>query len=427
MLAGLSLLLTAVAWAVDDGAQQLLPLQVDAQGIRHLPGGIYRGNFVIRTSGTVECAPDAVIDAGGQGNALTIGAPDVQLRNCVIRNWGQDLTALNAGLFVSRDAEGAIVENNRLQGPGFGIWLDATPNAVVRGNRVQGNPDIRSQDRGNGIHMFNTRGALVEGNEVWNTRDGIYIETADGNELRGNYLHDLRYGIHYMYSQNNRIVANRTARTRTGYALMQSHHLQVFGNQSSDDENYGILLNYITYSELRDNVVTGVRQGIDSGGGMISGAEGKALFVYNSVFNTIEHNYFGNSSLGIHLTAGSEDNRISRNQFDHNQQQVKYVATRAQEWSQDGTGNFWSDYLGWDRNNDGIGDVPYEPNDNVDRLLWTYPQARLLMHSPAVETLRLAQQAFPVFKAQGVRDSAPLMQMQPVPGPMDVPVASRTE
>ena len=154
---------------------------------------------------------------------------------------------------------------------------------------------------------------------------------------------------------------------------------------------------------------------------MISGGEGKALFIYNSLFNTIENNHFRRSDMGIHLTAGSEDNRISGNAFVGNQQQVKYVATRPQEWSQDGRGNYWSDYLGWDRNGDGLGDVPYEPNDNVDRLLWMYPQVRLLMNSPSIEVLRWVQRAFPVVKSPGVQDSHPLMK------PSTEPLISKTQ
>ena len=60
---------------------------------------------------------------------------------------------------------------------------------------------------------------------------------------------------------------------------------------------------------------------------------------------------------------------------------------------------------------DGLGDVPYEPNDNVDRLLWMYPQVRLLMNSPSIEMLRWVQHAFPMMKSPGVQDSHPLMRM----------------
>lgn len=379
------------------------------------PGAVFElppeqlSSLDLRVTGvTVSCHADTVIDGGGKGNAIDILAEEVTFSGCDVRNWGGDLNELDAGIFVAREARGAVVEDNRVQGPAFGIWLDATKDVTVRNNRVRGDASIRSQDRGNGIHLFNTTGALIEGNDISQTRDAIYIETANNNEIRNNVMTDLRYGIHYMYSMHNLLEGNVTRGTRTGYALMQSKYLKVIDNRSENDENYGILMNFITNSELRGNVVAGVSQG-QTAGTVISGAEGKAVFIYNSLYNTFEDNIFRDSNIGIHLTAGSEENEVFNNAFVNNQRQVKYVATRTQEWSKQGRGNYWSDYLGWDRNQDGIGDVAYEPNDNVDRLLWTYPEAKVLMFSPAVDTLRWVQDAFPVVKAAGVSDSHPLM------------------
>jgi len=386
-----------------------LPLQADGPDRWRLPAGEYRGAFRIDQPLQLTCAPGAVFQAEGQGNGLLIGAPDVSVEGCTFLDWGRDLTAMNAGIFIQADAQRAKVRGNRLQGPGFGIWVDGTADVSLLDNRIQGDPSIRSQDRGNGIHLYAVHGARVIDNQVRETRDGIYIDTSNGNLLQGNTLQDLRYGIHYMFSNNNRVLGNTTRRTRTGYALMQSRQLTVTGNRSEQDQNYGILMNYITYSTLQDNVVTDVRDG-STGDTMIAGGEGKALFIYNSLFNRIEGNRFARSAVGIHLTAGSEDNRIAGNAFVDNQRQVKYVASRLQEWSADGRGNYWSDYLGWDRNGDGLGDVAYEPNDNVDRLLWLYPQVRLLLNSPGIELLRWVQRAFPVMKSPGVMDSHPLMQ-----------------
>jgi nitrous oxidase accessory protein len=187
----------------------------------------------------------------------------------------------------------------------------------------------------------------------------------------------------------------------------------VVNNQSENDQNYGILMNFITNSRIAGNRISGVQTGrnpLDSRSSKtIAGAEGKAIFMYNSVFNEIVDNRFTASDLGIHLTAGSEDNVISGNAFIGNKEQVKYVSNRKQDWSKNGRGNFWSDYLGWDMDNDGIGDTFYEPNDGVDKLLWKYPAAKVLINSPAIETLRWVQRQFPVFKSPGVYDSAPLM------------------
>ncbi len=385
-----------------------LPLEKISEQHWRLPAGDYVGHFVIDQSITLECAQGAYLRAGGMDNALNIRAPDVTVTGCDISDWGHNLTQMDAGIFVERTAQNVRIENNFIHGKGFGVWVDATLNVNILNNKVQGDLSLRNQDRGNGIHLFAVRFANISGNEIWETRDGIYIEAANDNIIHNNRMRDLRYGVHYMFSNRNEVTDNSTTRTRTGYALMQSRQLTVTGNRSDHDQNYGMLMNYITYSTLNNNFVTAVQPG--SGDGVhISGAEGKALFIYNSLFNTLSGNQFEHSALGIHLTAGSEDNRIFHNSFIGNQQQVKYVAIRYQEWSHEGKGNYWSDYLGWDRNSDGVGDVPYEPNDNVDRLLWIYPQVRLLMHSPSIELLRLVQRAFPVVKYPGVQDSFPLM------------------
>jgi len=387
-------------------------LQRAAAGDRIVIGpGRYRVNLVVDKRVTLVGQPGADLDGGGQGDVLRIRAAGVIVQGLELSRSGNSLTDMDAVIFIERSATGTTIRDNVLHSEAFGIWVDAAKDVHITGNRIRGNPRIRSQDRGNGIHLYSATGALVENNDVALTRDGIYIDTSNHNVLKGNHLHELRYGIHYMYSHHNEVIGNRTDHTRTGYALMQSKYLTVVGNRSDHDRNYGILMNYIVYSTIADNVVTGVRAGLSrvSGGSAVEGAEGKAVFIYNCQFNDIRGNVFADSDIGIHLTAGSEDNKVYGNAFIGNRTQVKYVATRPQEWSRDGRGNYWSDYLGWDLNADGIGDRPYEPIDGVDRLLWKYPAAKVLMHSPAVDTLHWVQTQFPVLRPQGVRDGHPLM------------------
>ncbi len=425
LLLGLLLLAALPAPAVDSGTVSAPVERTLAQGediqtaldalpagaTLNIPAGRHIVHLHIRTPVTLTGEPGAILDGEGHGDVIRISAPDVTLQGLTIVDSGRNLTQMNAGIFVERSAERVTLRDNRLDGNAFGIWLDACKAPRVIGNRVHGIPDIRSQDRGNGIHLYSVTGAEIRGNEVWETRDGIYIDTSQDNVLADNLLHDLRYGVHYMYSYSNKVVGNRTYNTRTGYALMQSKYLTVLDNESDRDSNYGMLMNYITYSTIAGNRVHDVQEGTGyvTGGDGVTGAEGKAIFIYNSQFNEIRGNLFADSDIGIHLTAGSEDNTVFGNSFLRNRVQVKYVATRDQDWSHEGRGNFWSDYLGWDLDADGIGDKQYEPNDAVDHLLWKYPIARILMSSPAIETLRWVQEQFPVLKPQGVRDSAPLM------------------
>jgi len=377
-----------------------------------LSAGLYQGNFVVDKALKLSGNGGAIVDGGGQGHTIEIGASNIVIEGLIIQNWGHNLTNLDAGIFVHPIADNALIKNNQLNGDASGIWVDASPNIQIINNTIQGNKTIRSPDRGNGIHLYNVSGALIKDNEIWHTRDGIYIDSSNGNELNGNYIHDLRYGIHYMYSYHNIVTNNHTKNTRTGYALMQSKYLTVTNNISENDVNYGVLMNFITNSTIESNKLIGVQnmrhvQIKDAQQGYKS--EGKALFVYNSLFNKIHHNILMESDIGIHLTAGSKDNTFKGNAFISNTKQVKYVANQTQDWSFEKQGNYWSDYLGWDMNGDGIGDIAYEPNDGVDRLLWKYPTARLLFNSPAIEILRWVQRQFPVLKSPGIKDSYPLM------------------
>jgi len=375
-----------------------------------LASGVYHGNFDIDKSVTIDCQDHAELSGNNNKDTLRVKANDVTVKNCQISRWGDDLTEMNAGVFVEKNATNVRIENNDLRGDAFGILLDSANDASIVNNRIQGNLELRSQDRGNGIHLYNVTGALVENNEVWHTRDGIYIDTSNNNQLLNNQLHHLRFGVHYMYSYSNLVEGNYTHHTRTGYALMQSKYLTVINNRSENDSNYGILMNYIAHSTISGNQIRKVHQQIGPGGEQkVKGAEGKALFLYNAPFNQIDHNLLEHNEIGINLTAGSEDNKIYSNYFIGNKRQVKYVANREVEWSYKNRGNFWSDYQGWDSDGDGIGDEPFEPNDSVDKLLWQYPSANLLLNSPAIQSLRWAQKAFPVLKSPGIKDSFPLM------------------
>ncbi len=385
--------------------------------------GVHEGNFVVPRPLRLTGKPGAILDGGGRGNVLEIAAPDVTVRGLRLRNGGADLGKLESALFVRRDATRAAVEDNRIEARGFGIWVDGTDDVRIAGNRISGDTALRSQDRGDGIRLYAATGAEVIGNEIWEARDGIYIEVSHHNRLVGNRLRHQRYGIHYMYSQSNEVRDNFSHDNRLGYALMQSRYLTVVGNRSENDQNYAFLLNFIVDSVIAENISVDTLRGTTPGGAgahRIAGAEGKALFIYNSPFNEIRDNVFARAEIGVHLTAGSEGNVFHGNAFINNRTQVMYVATREQEWSHEGRGNYWSNYLGWDLTGDGIGDTPFEPNDAVDRLLWQYPMAKVLMNSPSVLVLRWAQRMFPVLRPPGVRDSYPLMR-PPQPGAFNGP------
>ena len=395
--------------APDDNLQQLLDASVDGDTVELAPGR-YLGNFVVNHQihlTSKEAANPAVIDAQGQGNALVLKQSDITVENLTIVNWGDDLTAQDTGIYADTNASNITIKNNRLKGDGFGIWLQKGKNIKVLGNVIEGNTALRSADRGNGIQLSIVQQVEVRNNEVFNTRDGLYIISSQNNILENNTMHDLRYGVHYMYSHSNKVLNNYAYNTRAGYALMSSRNLVVDGNRSSDSEDYGFLMNFITSSTISNNHIENVWTKPEN---KVLGRDGKGLFVYNSAYNTIKNNRIDTAEIGIHLTAGSENTKVYGNSFINNPVQVKYVSNKKQEWSFEGKGNYWSNYLGWDMNGDNIGDVIFEPNDGIDQLIWQYPEMKMIMDSPVVLILRWIQKEFPVLKPPGVKDSFPLMQ-----------------
>ena len=360
-----------------------------------LQDGVYAGSVIIDRPLELLGKVSSIIDGEGEGRVITVAAPDVVVRAVTVRNSGASLATEDSGIFVTVDGDRALIDSNRLEHNLIGVYLKGPENAVVRRNVIVGSTDPHVNDRGNGIHLWNTPGSVVEGNDIRYGRDGIFVTTSRNNVFRGNRLRDLRFAIHYMYTHDSEVSANHSIGNHVGYALMYSDRLQVIANVSEGDRDRGLFFNYANRSDIQANQVRG-------------GAE-KCVFIYNANINRIHGNTFADCRIGIHFTAGSERNQVYGNAFVNNRTQVKYVGTRYIDWSLDGRGNYWSDNPAFDLDEDGIADQPYRPNDLVDHIVWRHPMAKLLLNSPAVQILRWAQSEFPSLHPGGVSDSAPLM------------------
>lgn len=362
-----------------------------------LSPGTHAGPVVIEIPLSVT-GRDAVIDGGGTGSVVTVNAPDVTLRGLTVVGSGSGGGGLDAGITLTKLADRAVVEGNRVLGNLVGIDVHGPQDALIARNIIEGRRDGRMNDRGNGIYIWNTPGTRVIGNDVRWGRDGIFVNTSKNNEFSGNRFRDLRFAVHYMYSNNSLLSGNISRGNHLGYAIMNSRKLRIEGNLSQGDRDHGIMMNY-----TNNSVITGNR---------IEQTAGKCVFIYNAHKNEFQGNAFVGCDIGIHFTAGSERNAITGNGFINNRSQVKYVGTKWVDWGGDGVGNYWSDHDAFDLDGDGIADAPYRPNDIMDRVLWTQPAARALLGSPAVQLIRWSQSAFPATLPGGVIDRAPLMRFQ---------------
>ncbi|QGZ43384.1 nitrous oxide reductase family maturation protein NosD [Pseudoduganella flava] len=355
--------------------------------------GTYLEHLRIDKRLTLEGRGKPVISAGGSGDAIRITAPDVTVAGLVVKDSGTDLTAQNANIYVMPGAHRVTIRDCELSHGLFGIWLEGSDDARLLKNVVKGRADLQSAARGNGIQVYATKGAQVIGNEISDSRDGIYVDVSRDALFRGNRIHHVRYGTHYMNTNHSTWEDNVVYQSRAGLALMEVRDIIVRRNVAWGHTDHGIMLRTIQDSVIEDNVVAGNDRG---------------FFIYDAEYNVVRRNLVINNRTGVHLSAGSSNNRVDGNDFIGNEEQVRFVAAHDVQWGRE-QGNYWSNYAGWDQNGDGVGDVAYEANDVVDRLAWRYPLMKLLAASPALQTLRFVARQFPLLRAPSVVDGRPRM------------------
>ena len=407
-----SLLLSLPAWAGEiavapgPGALQRAIAGASPGDVLTLEKGLYSGAITIDRPLSLIGAKGAGIDGEGKGTVVTIAAPDVTVRGVSVTGSGMNGQGLDAGIKILKGADRARVEDNRVISNLHGIDIHGGKNAQVIGNTIEGTRNPKVNDRGNGIYVWNSPGAVVANNSVRWGRDGIFANASRGDIFRDNLFRDLRFAVHYMYTNDSEVTGNISIGNHLGYAIMFSNKVVVKDNLSLGDRSNGVMLNYANNADISGNLVRG-------------GAL-KCLFIYNAHKNLIYRNRVEGCGIGIHFTAGSERNVLTENSFIGNREQVKYVGTKHVEWSFEGRGNYWSDHPAFDLNGDNIADSVFRPNDLMDHILWSQPAAALLTGAPAVQLVRWSQKNFPATLPGGVLDSFPLMSPLTIPVPPDV-------
>lgn len=358
-----------------------------------IAAGDYQGHLLIDKPLTLQGIGLPTIRAGNSGDVIRVRASDVTIKGLLISDSGIDLTAQNAGIYIEPGSDRATVQDCTLTDNLFGVWLEGSNDARIIHNRISGRHDLQSAARGNGLQVFNTIRAQVIDNDIGYSRDGIYVDVSKHALFRGNKIHHLRYGTHFMTTDDSTWENNESYLNRGGLALMEVRRLTVRNNVAWGNADHGIMLRTIQDSVIENNVVAG---------------NGRGFFIYDAEYNTLAKNLVIGNRIGVHLSAGSMNNKVDGNDFIDNQTQIKYVAASDVEWGRS-HGNYWSNYSGWDQNGDGVGDVAYEANDLVDRLNWQYPLMKLLLSSPSMQTLRFVARQFPLLRAPSIVDKHPRM------------------
>lgn len=162
--------------------------------------------------------------------------------------------------------------------------------------------------------------------------------------------------------------------------------------------DYGIFIDRTTaYFVIRnvviESAITGIHFNVVQNGRVENtqiALSDTAIHLLGSSFNVFEGNAIARNRYGVVTAVNSRNNIITGNSFLDNGING-HDPHHWNQWSQDGIGNYWSDYRGRDVNQDGIGDVPNRiPHDNHPLMMPPVQWTRVAPAGPMLAGNRVA-------------------------------------
>ena len=179
---------------------------------------------------------------------------------------------------------------------------------------------------------------------------------------------------------------------------MYTSNVEIIGNRFEDNwgsSAYGMLLKEINRSRIENNHFENNSVG---------------LYIEATSRNEVKGNTFRQNGWAIKLMANSTDNMFSENNFIANSFEV---STNSRRNFNEFTGNYWSQYEGYDLDRDGVGDVPHHPVRLFTILVEKQPQSLLLLRSLLIDILDAAEKVMPALTPETLIDIKPQMDQLP--------------
>jgi nitrous oxidase accessory protein len=341
----------------------------------------------------------AVIRGTTPGSIVVVAAAGARLAGFTVDGTGGRFDKLDAAVHVV--ADDVTVEGVAVVHAVYGILVERTRRVTVRGNHVRGDAATAMGLRGDTIRLWETHDSVVADNLVEDGRD-VVIWYSRNNRVTGNRVVRGRYGAHLMYSHDNLIEDNQLISGVVGVFVMYSRGVTLRRNLVLDAggaAGMAIGLKDSGNIVLEDNVLVRNTTGIYID--QSPGQRGDTLAVRGNVIRQCE------AAMGFHTTPF--DTEISGNDFADNVETVRVgsgIEPSHAFWHR----NYFDDYVGYDLDGDGTGDLPHEVKSASEELITRHPNLAFFRGTPTLGIVDAASKLLPIWAPRTfLVDEAPRM------------------
>ena len=197
-----------------------------------------------------------------------------------------------------------------------------------------------------------------------------------------------------MFSNDDLYQDNTFENNGAGVAVMFSKKIKMYNNtfkKNWGSASFGMLLKEINDSEIIGNTFEENTVGIS--------IEGSNRIDY-------KQNDFVNNGWALKVRGACYGNVFAANNFLYNSFDVSYNSKLNDNSF---SGNYWSNYTGYDLDKNGIGDVPYRPVKLFSYIVNRTPETIVLLRSLFMDIIDFSEKVSPVFTPDNLRDNSPLM------------------
>lgn len=369
-----------------------------------LAPGDYHGTLLLSRAVTL-WGPRSAVLHGGEGTIISVAAKQAAVLGLTIDGAGGRFDMLDAAVRLSADetrVEGVTVVNAM-----FGILVERASRVRVIGNHVAGSRDPATGLRGDTMRLWEMRDSLISGNTIEDGRD-LVVWYSRGNTLENNHVRGARYGLHFMYSHDNIVRGNELLEGTVGVFIMYSRGIHLTDNLVANAAGAAGMA--IGIKDAGNIFIAGNR--------LIHNTIG--VYVDSSPMQVgdrveLERNVMRLDDSAIVFHSSAHGVTVRDNDLADNGTQVRVDGggdATAVEWS----GNYFDDYSGYDLDDDGTGDVPYELRSLSNQLTAQQPNLALFAGTPALALVDAAAHLDPLYRPAAVlTDSTPHMQARWTP------------